>query len=506
MALTVSLIPGKQFATEEALTVDKLNQLGRPTFAISGTLGTSELADKTITAAKTVPDSHFYTASVTFSAGVYTLTYSPAPTVVDGTVVVFKANANNTGATQLTVGATAGKKLFKLKTEALANGDIVTNQIVEARYESTGDGGAGAWQMLSPLARAAGYYSGAATGTNAYAVTVTPPASAALTFADIEGVPIRLKVPNTNTGAVTLNLTIGGVALGARDVRKHFNAVLAGSDWTAGDIVEVVYAAVPGYFIFKNPSAAPPLQMLPGYRSARGLYARSKDGVLGNTSATVTADDLILRHVTTGATVRHAGVSFEVSLLDAQGLNGPDFGGAAPSGWVYLWAVSNGAAIGGLWSPSPTTPTRSGTAAGYDYIALVCPVFNPTAGGNLRKFVQSGPEVWTLDVNVLTTAASTSIVSVNLATFIPPGAVAACGFAFSSSSTALQGLKVKLGPESTLTHATNLLGAAPNGSVTMGMSSSSTWRIPIITDQLMYWQSGDSAAVYNVVCNGFTLR
>ena len=248
MAITVTVTPGKQFATTEKVTIPKLNQLGQPTFTVTGTVGTSEITDDSVTAAKLVPGALYYADSVAFAAGVYTLTYSPAPTVVDGMLVAFKANANGVPAgapanLSLTIGAST-KKLFKHKTEVMDPGDIVTNQVVEARYDTAGDGGAGAWQMTSHLSRADNYYTATATGTDAYALTLTPPASYTLAIADLEGVPIRWKVPNANTAAVTANVTIGGVALGARALRRNGNVPLASGDLKQNQIVEMVYELV----------------------------------------------------------------------------------------------------------------------------------------------------------------------------------------------------------------------------------------------------------------------
>jgi hypothetical protein len=505
MGLTVTVTPGKQFASTEAVDIPKLNQLGQPTFLVTGTVGTSEMVDSSVTAAKTVPDKHFYTASVSFAAGIYTLTYSPMPTAGDGLVVVFKANAPNTGATQITLGAST-KKLFRWQTETLRAGDIVTNQIVEARYDSGGDSGAGAWQMLSPVARQDSYYTASVTGTNAYAATLTPPAAASLTLADIEGVVLRLKVPNTNTGAVTLNVTIGGVALGAKSVYRPGGSVeLTGGDWQAGQIVEVVYTtAGSGYFIHLGLTSNRAHFTPPGIETARDLEVISKTAT-PRQAVTVSAGALVLAHLTTGAVLSVQGVSFDCDLLAAQGLNGPDFAGTPPgSVWMYLWVVSNGTNVGGLWSQSSASPTRTGTAAGYDYATRIGVCRNTASGGNLRIFRQTGTDVFGEDVT-MTSAASASVAApLSVVGIVPPIAKSAWGIA--ASTSAAQGVKVQISYDNSFTVGTASVAAGSNSTAVGGFNSAGHWRIPFRgsgTD--IYWRTGDANNVYTIICNGFSL-
>ncbi|MBK8001735.1 MAG: hypothetical protein IPK15_24285, partial [Verrucomicrobia bacterium] len=227
MSLTVAVTPGKRFANSEKITIAKLNQLGQPTFTVTGTIGTSEITNGSVTAAKTIAGPHFYTSSVSFSSGDFTLTYSPTITITDGTLIAFKANANGvpnvTTGIRLVIGAST-KKLFKNRTETLVPGDIVTNQIIEARYDTAGDGGAGAWQMTSHLSNADNYWTATATGTNNYTLTLTPPVSYPLVLADLEGRRIRFEVPNDNTGACTVALTMGGTTFGAKDFYRNVNS------------------------------------------------------------------------------------------------------------------------------------------------------------------------------------------------------------------------------------------------------------------------------------------
>lgn len=256
MALTVAVTPGKRFSNSEKITIAKLNQLGQPSFTVTGTIGTSEITNGTVTAAKTIAGPHFYTSSVSFSAGDFTLTFSPTITITDGTIIAFKANAagapNVTTGIRLVIGAST-KKLFKNRTETLVAGDIVANQIIEARYDDAGDSGSGAWQMTSHLSNTSNYYTATATGTNAYTLTLTPPATYTLTLADLEGRRIRFKVPNDNTSTCTVALTIGGTTFAAKNLYRNVNIALGQGDLKAGQMVDIAYESVADAFQMMSP-------------------------------------------------------------------------------------------------------------------------------------------------------------------------------------------------------------------------------------------------------------
>src|SRR5690348_11489666 len=72
-----------------------------------------------------------------------------------------------------------------------------------------------------------------ASGTNSY--TCTSVASAGPTLRT--GSRYMLKVPNSNTGAVTLAVD----GLTAQSVKKNGSSALSSGDWPAGLVVEVVY-------------------------------------------------------------------------------------------------------------------------------------------------------------------------------------------------------------------------------------------------------------------------
>lgn len=147
MALTVTVTPGGTVASSgEQVTPAKLNQIAAPTFTITGTIQTSDIAAGAVTAAKATPGAYFYIAA-TFAANAYTATFSPAAgSLVDGLELYFKAGGANTAAATLNANGLGAKSIRKRYNLALVPNDIRNGQIVGVRYDSAND-----WfQMITP--------------------------------------------------------------------------------------------------------------------------------------------------------------------------------------------------------------------------------------------------------------------------------------------------------------------------------------------------------------------
>jgi hypothetical protein len=410
MALTVTVTPGKQFAATETITNAKLNQLGQPTFTVTGTVATADLTDSVVTSAKTVAGAHFYTASVTGPvAGAYTLTLAGSPALADGMVVAFKANANGVPDASLGIRLIAGggtKKLFKNRTEALVAGDIVAGQIIEARYDTAGDGGAGAWQMTSHTSNWEAYYTATATGTNAYTLTLTPPASYPLTLSDLDGRRIRFKVPNTNTGACTVAITIGGTVLTAKNLYKNFNQPLIAGDLRQYQMAEIVYEANATV----STDAFQLLSAVGNPTSDSAIIGLSRGLVIENQAAspdskvTVTADEVVVRNAA-GINYSAQAVSLTIDMgATAGNPNALDTGAEALSTWYYIWVIYNGTTVAGLFSLSATAPTLP---TGYTHKALVGQVRNDGSLNFVRMF-QAGRDVSFTSTNIFTAKVATA--------------------------------------------------------------------------------------------------
>jgi hypothetical protein len=84
--------------------------------------------------------------------------------------------------------------------------------------------------------------------------------------------------------------------------------------------------------------------------------------------------------------IKIANLSIGASL-EVAGIGGLDTGFEAINTWYYFYAVSNGAAFGGVISTNPTVPNFG--ASGYTYWALMS-VFRNDSAGNIVQYIQRG--------------------------------------------------------------------------------------------------------------------
>lgn len=223
MALTVTLTPGKTWAqSNDPLTIAKLNQTASPTFTITGTMQTSDIAAGAVTSAKATPGPYFYVAS-SFASNAYTATFSPAPaSLSDGLELYFKAAGSNTGAATLNPNSLGAKAIRKRYNLVLTPSDIRSGQIVGVRYDASND-----WfQMITPTGNLA---APSVTGsfknlliknTSGNEDTQMDITADALLLADTTGSTILVESLN-----VTANIAAGNVLTGLD------TGVEAGSTW-----------------------------------------------------------------------------------------------------------------------------------------------------------------------------------------------------------------------------------------------------------------------------------
>lgn len=160
MALIVTLTPGGTVAVSgEEVTPAKLNQLGSPTFTITGTVQTSDIAAGAVTSAKVQAGNYFY-AGTGGSSTAYTLDLGSGlrpSSLTDGIVVHAKIHTACGVAPTLNVtgsgGSGLGAKELRLPADlAVKANDFLANQTVTFIYNSSADGGSGAWVAQSPPA------------------------------------------------------------------------------------------------------------------------------------------------------------------------------------------------------------------------------------------------------------------------------------------------------------------------------------------------------------------
>lgn len=237
MSLSINVTAGKLLARNERANNAKLNSLGLPTVALAGTASTAQIGAYQVTPNKlafaTSSGGAPYYCTASTSANVITLTAGNGETISDtqlvaGALVVFKADANTTGAVDIKLGAGTAKNVFKDATQELAAGDIRSDQMCVAEYDGT------QWQLVSNLGNGAWDRFAETAGTNGLAYTATfAPTVSALT----NGTRVVVKWNITNTGEVTF-------APDGRDpkaVRKGADAALVAGDIVDNQISELLY-------------------------------------------------------------------------------------------------------------------------------------------------------------------------------------------------------------------------------------------------------------------------
>ncbi len=189
----------------------------------------------------------FVYAADSGTANHYVVTLSPAPSIVAGSEVIFKAGNANTVASTLAVNGASPVAIKKNGTAALANGDIVAGQLVTCVYDGT------YYQLTSPSSALSvtasaiqqeSYTYAADSGTaNHYAVTLSPAPTI------VAGSEITFLSAHANTGAS--DLAVNGA--GAVAIKKNSSLALVSGDIVAGQMVTVVYDGT--YYQLSSPSA-----------------------------------------------------------------------------------------------------------------------------------------------------------------------------------------------------------------------------------------------------------
>lgn len=151
-------------------------------------------------------------------------------------------------------------------------------------------------------------------------------------------------IDNTSVGAVALIIdshdTIQGYASGQSvNVPPNTSVFIATDAAAAGNIL-----------IDWGLATAPPMAS----GGFTGLVV-ANNAANPNDHIDVTATEITLPNLLAGA-VKHTNVAFTINGATI-GLNGMDVGTLPTSGWIYIYAVSNGSVIGGLASLSSSGPT-----------------------------------------------------------------------------------------------------------------------------------------------------
>jgi hypothetical protein len=239
MALTSTTTPGESWPAGSKVTLDRLRRASKPTLAISGNLGTSEIVAGAIDATLTKPGPHFYATATAADATSLTFTNTAPSALADGLVVVFKAATNHTSAATILIPAISGstaKKILKHAGASLNPGDIRNNQLVQVIYNTSLDSANGAWE-LTEVAQVPNKYASESGGADElYTIALVP---AMTGIALYEGMVVRFKPTLQNTSsAASLDI---GASDGAKAIRKYGTNSLDPGDISPNQICEVAF-------------------------------------------------------------------------------------------------------------------------------------------------------------------------------------------------------------------------------------------------------------------------
>jgi hypothetical protein len=492
MSFTLTTSVGYQYVTGRPVTLAALRKAASPSVAVTGTVGTSDIAAGAVTAAKSAPDAYWYAAGA-LGGGVYAVTLSPAATsYITGMEVRFKASAANTAAVDINVNGLGAKNLFKLGGEELDAGDIRSGQDVVCMYDGTN------FQVVSAPGNRVTYIVPAldvAGTSNAITLTLRPtPAS----MTDLVGVGlVFLAEADIAVGGLTINVN----TLGAKNVYKNFSQALVASDIKNGQLVEVRYDGTQ----FQLISATAARTDLPAIRGSYRGFSLAPDGGTPDRAVTGTIKELVLE-ASTGAVIVLRTLSVFCDVSQIKQLNGRDntaAGVESASTWYHLWGVSDGTNFATVFSTSSTAPDLSGgVATGYDYYAYLGAVYND-AGSNFVDFVQTDETVQIADTVVLNNSVA-GVANVwtlqAFATTVPTTAQRVFGQMGTGGAAAVA-----------------LIGVSPSGS-TKGMrihasASQATvfnsfyvccpYEVMLGPTQSFYWTSGNAASQNRITISGW---
>lgn len=221
----------------------------------------------------------------------------------------------------------------------------------------------------------------------------------------------------------------------------------------------------------------------------------ANDAVTPLTKMVVTADDLIVKDGS-GIGLLLSGVNVSITM-GAAGLNSLDSGTEAASTWYYIWVVSDGANVAGVFSVSAVD---CATLGAYTYKALVGAVYND-ASSNFRTTRSFGSRVFQTDVEVLNGAGVLALTSLSIAAGVPPAATIVHGRCYVSTANS-RGFR--LAADSSGLFLADC--SRHDGSTGVdGQWSGPGFTLPLLTAQTIWRKNAQTAADHVIVINGFDL-
>lgn len=400
MPLSATITRSWNFPAARPVTLAALRLGALPSISIAGSVGTGDIAAGAITPALTSPGAYFYGALSGTNS--YTVTLNPALTAyANGVELLGKvANSNTSAAVTLDVNGLGAKNVYHRNGQQTKPGDLVANDIIRFRYNTSRNAGVGGFDIMEVLPSATIRPAvNVTTGTaNAQAVVNVPPLTA---YAAGLLLLVTVGASLSNTAALTLNCD----GLGVRNVRRQDGTALLHADWVAGQT----------YLLYDDGTQF----ILLGRMTDVSVVASVRNLTLQNNLATpasqvdVSADEVVLK-TTDGRPMLASTVSLTINIASGVALNGLETGVVeAASTWYYIWLISDGTNVRGVLEDAgsgdgalPLGPDLTNAAfAGYVYKALVGAVRND-GSSNFVRFVQRDRRVWVDDTNIFTATAA----------------------------------------------------------------------------------------------------
>ena len=447
MAQSLTITRSWNFPAGRPVTLAALRLGALPSGSISGSIGTGDISNGAITPAKVSPGAYFY--GTLAGANDYTLTLNPPLTgLADGVEVLAKVVTTNTNIPTpptLNVDGRGVKNIYHRSGLVPRPGDLLANDIIRFRYNTSRNAGAGGWDIwqVTPSATIRPATNDTTGTANVQAVVNTPPL---VSYSVGQIIAVKVGAGLTNTGQVTLNCD----GLGPRNVRRPGGDALLVAEWVAGVTYFLYDDGVQFTVIGKDRKVAI-------VAAARNLIIQS----IGTTQVSITADEIILKYggavatptLNNGLPLLASSVNVVADIAIGVNLNGFESGAIRnPSRWYYIWLLSDGTNVRSVLEDAgpdaatlPAGPDLSNPVfAAYPYLALVGQLrLNATGSGEIVPFVQLDRTVSIQQVLVFTARNSAAadtyelLAGAELTTFrgtVPPTAKSCSGNIGGSSS------------------------------------------------------------------------
>ncbi|MGO4151518.1 hypothetical protein [Cupriavidus sp. YAF13] len=338
------------------------------------------------------------------------------------------------------------------------------------------------------------------TGTaNAYAVSYSPPIT---TLTD--GMVLWFKAKTANNGASTLNVN----GLGAQPMVGGAHSALQGGEIVAGGKAQVVWRADISSFVLLECTGGA-LQVAPATQPQHAVQLTQASGIVGSarnaqmlvaaasSTATFTADELIVESALGGARYCLAGVNQTINLATT-GAGGMDGGTPPANGYVGIYEIynptTNSRALLGRDATSVLLPDVYGGAnmpAGYTASALVA-VWPTDGAGKLVSASMIGRRVLIPTTGVLSSSAQqASLTPLSLAGAVPKNARHVRGWLSALCNT------VGTAQNMSLSSAASALGSAYFGAAASlaGVSTIGMVEIDIVVPQTVYYTAQTTGGI-----------